>query len=93
MADDPKQLVWDGFQYNCGCVEIGDFAGSVETIFTDLKSIERTCKGENWGLLTATTIPSQLNAVEALKQRKFKIVKRFKNPNTGNWVTVWMKRI
>jgi len=88
-----EQLGWKCFEFNCGCAEIGDFAGSFDLLVAELKKVEEICKDDKWGLLQATTIASQRNAIAALRQCKFKVVKRFKNPNSGHWVTVWMKLI
>jgi len=86
-------ISWDGFLYNCGCAEVGNLYGGVEHLTAELKETEKLCKEDKWGLLQATTIASQRNAIAALRQCKFKVVKRFKNPNSGHWVTVWMKLI
>lgn len=39
----------------------------------------------------ATTIAEQRREISALKRLGFKAVKRFKNPETGNNVTLWYR--
>lgn len=45
------------------------------------------------GIGIATTIPSQRNAVKALRSLGFKVIKRFKNPTTRNTISMWMRKL
>ena len=42
-------------------------------------------------LKLATTNSDQRDAIKALKKTGFKKLKRFRNPNSGNFVTIWSK--
>ncbi len=79
----------------CGIGELDGLSGTLEQLKRQLAVEVKRAKRE-WeekGLLLATTIPSQVTAITALRSKGFEALMRFKNPNTSNMVTLWGKRI
>jgi len=80
------------FCHCCGCVEIGEFhfpsqKEGVEKLREELRGL----KQENCGLVIATLIDAQKLPKKILVICGFHRFKRFKNPNSGNMVTMYMK--
>jgi hypothetical protein len=88
--------------------ELGNFNGSYRTIKQSIQNHLEALAQERQDLasnnemygdeftpggLIATTIPAQSAAVRALKFHKFKKVFTFTNPNSGNKVTLWAKKL
>jgi hypothetical protein len=93
------------FSYCCGANEMpaGTLATRTlrKTLAQQAEDLEEALNDETFsmqagefpGALIATTIPSQRQSISALKANKFKKVFTFTNPNTGNKVTLWAKRL
>lgn len=65
--------------YCCGLYEIGGFADPYKVNLEEYKSFGKI----------ATTIASQKAGIEWLKANGFTVVSKFKNPNSGNIVSLW----
>jgi hypothetical protein len=72
------------FEYCCGLMEVeaGQFAPD------DLREAKRSVSA-----VIATTVPSQRQAIKALKASGFVALRRFKNGNSGNTVTLWYRNL
>lgn len=78
------------FSQCCGAVEIGGFGWTgVEVIDTELNALLQEALANNKGYAICTTIAQQTAAVQRLKAAKFQVLVKFRNPNTGNQVTMW----
>lgn len=76
-------------QYDYKTIPTGErFAECKRMIRGELGGIEP--KGR---VVFATTIPSMRLAARALRALRFTVCKRFRNGNSGNQVTVWMKHV
>jgi hypothetical protein len=77
--------------YNCcGAVEIGNFGWQgADLEDTALKGLLQEALNQNKGYAICTTVPSQTEAVKRLKLARFEVLAKFRNPNTGNQVTMW----
>lgn len=71
----------------CGLVGIG---GLVADFFDD-NEVDLVQDNISTAIL-ATTVPSQVHEIKALKERGFKALKKFKNPSTGRIVTIWYRK-
>lgn len=78
------------FLWCCGMAEIGGFYnyGTVEGTKEALLAVI----GRKWKpAYICTTIPRQKSAIKALEQIGAKPIRKFKNLNSGNVVTIWLK--
>lgn len=56
------------------------------------KEVSDVVQDEIGTAVIATTITKQVKEIKALKERGFVALKKFKNPSTGNIVTIWYRK-
>ena len=78
-----------GFPNCCGALEVGSFYNSCGGWRVDLSTISP----KDRGLMIATTIALQVDAIEALEANGWERNLTFRNPNTLATVTLWTKLI
>jgi hypothetical protein len=94
----------ESFQFCCGMEELGNFLGTyveqrdaiasrLQQLAAERQELQEYDNGGSPGGLLATTVPNQTAAVKALKFHKFRKVFTFRNPGTGNKVTLWAKKL
>lgn len=74
----------------CGVMDIDDLKGS------DIKDIRHALEDvrKETGIVFATTLAKgYTNEIKALKSLGFEPVSTFKNPNSGNTVTMWVLEV
>lgn len=75
----------------CGIGDMDNLAGSSKDSIMDAL---RTARAENKGVVMATTLSKgYTKEIAFLKELEFTEVLTFKNPNSGNTVTMWVKDI
>lgn len=84
-ADDFK------FPKCCGLQVIGNFVTEDPAILLDGDTILASVLLSWKGAWVATTIRSQTHACAALAAAGFEALREFRNPNTGAYVTLWLK--
>ena len=99
MAKDNEPVLADraGFAFCCGIDIVGNFCGGYRKI--DLRQPLKDQLGEIHGILMATTVEWQEEAIEELKTYGFTPILEFwndvhadpKRAPQGNLVTLWMK--
>lgn len=97
-VDMPVTIRAQELPYCCGVEVLGearnvsDFYGTSARVTSSdflAKKLLDTINPRNRGCYLYTTIASQKVEYNALKMAGFKIVGKFKNPGTGNWVFLW----
>lgn len=75
----------------CGIMVLYDFSGAITA--AELVFIERQLREQSYGMMLASTYHGQKRVMAALTDAGWNVSAQFRNPNSGNDVTVWQKLI
>jgi hypothetical protein len=83
--------VTGGFPYCCGVDVVGDFCVAEADEGVDDNTLAEVVSDSKVGLIVATTIPEQKEAIAELRRLKFRELVTFTGPTTRNRITLWGK--